>query len=92
MAQPHSEGRVLLFSAILYGVSFALFGLSYSFLTSLLLLAVVGATDTIWAATRNTILQLKTPESMRGRVMGVFNLSNRGLHPLGQAETGLVVP
>ncbi len=90
--QLHSEGRVLLFSAILYGVSFALFGLSYSFLTSLLLLVVVGATDTIWAATRNTILQLKTPESMRGRVMGVFNLSNRGLHPLGQAETGLVVP
>jgi hypothetical protein len=29
---------------------------------------------------------------MRGRVMGVFTLSNRGIHPLGQTETGLVVP
>ncbi len=33
-----------------------------------------------------------TPENFRGRVMGVFQLSNRGLHPLGQTETGLVVP
>lgn len=46
----------------------------------------------MWAATRNTILQFKTPENMRGRVMGVFHLSNRGFHPLGQAETRLVVP
>jgi len=49
-------------------------------------------TDTIWAAARGTILQLITPERFRGRVMGVFQLSNRGLHPLGQTETGLVVP
>jgi hypothetical protein len=33
-----------------------------------------------------------TPEHFRGRVMGVFQLSNRGLHPLGQTETGLIVP
>jgi len=57
-----------------------------------LLLAIVGATDTIWGAARGTILQLLTPENFRGRVMGVFQLSNRGLHPLGQTETGLVVP
>jgi hypothetical protein len=35
---------------------------------------------------------LLAPENFRGRVMGVFQLSNRGLHPLGQTETGLVVP
>ncbi len=33
-----------------------------------------------------------TPEKFRGRVMGVFQLSNRGLHPLGQTETGLDRP
>jgi MFS-type transporter involved in bile tolerance (Atg22 family) len=55
-------------------------------------LAFVGATDAIWSAARGTILQLTTPERFRGRVMGVFQLSNRGLHPLGQTETGLVVP
>ena len=92
MGQSRSQGKMLVFSAILCGTSFALFGLSHSFLLSLFLLLVVGATDTIWGATRNTILQLQTPEGIRGRVMGVFNLSNRGLNPLGQTETGLVVP
>ncbi len=92
VGQQRRQGKILLYSALLCGVSFAFFGLSHSFSLSLLLLLIVGATDTIWGATRNTILQLQTPDAIRGRVMGVFNLSNRGLNPLGQAETGLVVP
>ena len=92
MAQGPRQGRTLLVSAVLYGAGFALFGLSPSFIFSLALLAFVGATDTVWSASRATILQMSTPERFRGRVMGVFQLSNRGLHPLGQTETGLVVP
>jgi MFS family permease len=92
MGQRPHQGRILFVSAILYGIGFALFGLSPSFALSLLFLAFVGATDTIWSAARATILQMITPEKFRGRVMGVFQLSNRGLHPLGQTETGLVVP
>ena len=92
MAQGPRQGRLLLVSAVLYGAGFALFGLSPSFILSLTLLAFVGATDTVWSASRATILQMSTPERFRGRVMGVFQLSNRGLHPLGQTETGLVVP
>ena len=92
LAQGPRQGRVLIISALLYGAGFALFGLSPTFLLSLALLAFVGATDTVWSAARGTILQIITPEKFRGRVMGVFQLSNRGLHPLGQTETGLVVP
>ena len=92
MAQGPRQGRVLLVAAVLYGAGFALFGLSPSFIVSLVVLAFVGATDTVWSASRATILQLSTPERYRGRVMGVFQLSNRGLHPLGQTETGIVVP
>jgi MFS family permease len=87
-----AQGKILFVSAIFYGAGFALFGLSPSFPVALLLLTFVGAMDTIWGAARNTILQMLTPEKFRGRVMGVFQLSNRGLHPLGQTETGLVVP
>jgi MFS family permease len=92
MGQRPAQGRMLFASAVLYGAGFAIFGLSPSFPIALVLLAVVGATDTIWGATRGTILQMLIPEHLRGRVMGVFQLSNRGLHPLGQTETGLVVP
>ena len=88
---PH-QGKVLFLSAILYGGAFALFGISPVFLLSLSLMVLIGAADTIWSAARGTILQLSTPDSFRGRVMGVFQLSNRGLHPMGQVQSGLVIP
>jgi MFS family permease len=87
-----AQGKSLLVSALLYGLGFALFGLAPTFALALALLALVGATDSIWSAARSTMIQLITPENFRGRMMGVFQLSNRGLHPLGQLETGLVVP
>jgi MFS family permease len=92
MGQRPEQGRILMISALLYGAGFALFGMAPSFFLALILLGFVGATDTVWAAARGTIMQLRTPESFRGRVMGVFQLSNRGLHPLGQLESGIMVP
>jgi MFS family permease len=92
MGQRSAQGKILFISALLYGAGFALLGLSPSFPLALALLAFVGATDTIWSAARGTILQMLTPERFRGRVMGVFQLSNRGLHPLGQLESGIMVP
>jgi len=86
------QGKILFVSALLYGAGFALFGISPSFLLSLLLMGLVGAMDTIWGASRGTILQMTTPDTFRGRVMGVFQLSNRGLHPLGQVQSGLLIP
>jgi hypothetical protein len=87
-----AQGKILLYSAVVYGMSFALFGISRHFILSLLLIFLAGAADTIWGAVRSAILQLKTPEQLQGRVMGVFGLCSRGLSPLGQVETGLVVP
>jgi len=86
------QGRILSVSALLYGGAFALFGMSSSFAWSLVLMAMIGTTDTIWGASRGTILQMTTPDNFRGRVMGVFQLSNRGLHPLGQVQSGLIIP
>lgn len=86
------QGKILLVSALLYGAGFALFGVAPSFTLALLLLVFVGAVDTIWASARSTILQWVAPDRLRGRVMGIFQLSNQGLNPLGQVETGLLVP
>jgi MFS family permease len=87
-----SQGKVLVYSAVVYGLSFALFGLSQYFVLSLALIFVCGGADTIWGAVRSMILQTNTPDYLQGRVMGVFGLSSRGLSPLGQVETGLIVP
>ena len=92
MGQQPAQGKILTIAAILYGVGFAAFGVAPSFVLAIILLAMVGATDAVWSAARGTILQLTTPERFRGRIMGLFQLSNRGLHPLGQTETGLMVP
>jgi MFS family permease len=92
MSDTRAQGKILFVSAILYGATFALFGVSSSYPLSLALILLMGAADTVWGAARNIILQIQTPDGMRGRVMGVFTLSNRGIHPLGQTETGLVVP
>jgi MFS family permease len=92
IGQRPSQGKILMASALFYGVSFALFGLSSSFTLSLVLLSCVGAADTIWAAARSTIIQWMAPDRLRGRVMSVFQLANQGLNPLGQVETGFVVP
>jgi len=86
------QGKILLGSSIVYGTCFALFGLSNSFMLSLVLLTCVGAADAIWAAARSTILQWTAPNVMRGRVMGVFQIATQGLNPMGQVETGVVVP
>jgi MFS family permease len=86
------QGKILLVSALLYGAGFAFFGVAPSFTLALLLLTFVGAVDTIWASARSTILQWVAPDRLRGRVMGIFQLSNQGLNPLGQVETGLLVP
>ena len=65
MGQRPYQGKILLVSAILYGVAFALFGLSPSFVLCLSLLTFVGAVDTIWAAARSTILQWLAPDRPR---------------------------
>jgi MFS family permease len=89
--QPY-QGKILFAAAICYGAAFALFGVSPVFVFSLFLMGLVGAADTIWGAARGSILQLTTPDSFRGRVMGVFQLSSRGLHPIGQVQSGLLIP
>src|SRR5262245_50196634 len=48
MGQRPEQGKILIVSAILYGISFSLFGLSHSFALALVLLTFVGAADTIW--------------------------------------------
>jgi MFS family permease len=83
------QGPILLISVILYGICTAVFGLSTSFWLSLLMLAGVGASDTVSMVVRQTIRQLSTPDEMRGRMTAVGMLFFAGGPQLGEIEAGV---
>jgi MFS family permease len=83
-----AKGRWLLVSGGLFGMSLLAFALSRDFVLSLAALVVVGCMDAVYAAVRNTIVQLAAPEAFRGRVVSVQAIAQRGLSPSGNFVTG----
>jgi hypothetical protein len=66
------------------------FGLSTSFLLSLAALAVAGAADMVSVYVRSTVVQLGTPDEMRGRVSGVYMLFVGASNELGDVRAGMM--
>jgi MFS family permease len=83
-------GIVMLTCVAGFGTATILFGLSNSFALSLIALLLVGATDMVSVIVRGTVVQLSTPDSMRGRVSSVNMLSIGASNELGQFESGVV--
>lgn len=81
-------GKKLLIAVAVYGMAIVAFGLSRSFLLSLLLLAISGGADTISVVVRQTLVQLETPDRMRGRVSAVNTLFIGASNQLGEFESG----
>jgi MFS family permease len=81
-------GRKLLIAVAVYGAAIVAFGLSRSFAVSLLLLAISGGADTISVVVRQTLIQLETPDRMRGRVAAVNTLFIGASNQLGEFESG----
>jgi len=82
-------GRKLLIAVAVYGGTIAAFGVSHSFAVSLLLLAISGGADTVSVIVRQTLIQLETPDRMRGRVAAVNTLFIGASNQLGEFESGL---
>ena len=82
-------GRTLLLAVALYGVCMVLFGLSTVFWWSMLLLAVSGAADTVSVVVRQTLVQIETPDAMRGRVSAVNSVFIGASNQLGEFESGV---
>lgn len=76
------RGMLMLGAILLLGASLVAFSLSRSFELSLFILAVTGAAQMVYLTTNQTILQLIVPDQLRGRVMGIYMLS-QGMMPLG---------
>jgi MFS family permease len=83
-------GRDLLLAVAGFGVVTIGFGLSHSFAFSLIMLLLTGALDMISVVIRHTLVQLLTPDSMRGRVSAVNSMFIGASNELGGFESGLV--
>ena len=81
-------GHRLLAAVAVFGLATVLFGLSTHFGLSLLALALTGAADNISVVTRLTLVQLETPDEMRGRVSAVNSIFIGASNQLGEFESG----
>ncbi len=83
-----NAGKKLLWAVFGFGISIIVFGLSTSFWLSVFALFALGALDGISMVIRQTILQLKTPDHMRGRVASVNSMFVGSSNELGAFESG----
>ena len=83
------QGLILLFVVAGFGLCIITFGLSGFYVLSFLALLVAGMLDGISVVIRGTILQLTTPDEMRGRVSSVNSMFINSSNELGQFESGM---
>lgn len=82
-------GRRMLVAVAVFGLATIGFGLSKSFALSLLCLVVLGAADMVSVVVRRTLLQVRVPDAMRGRVYAVGDVFVGASNELGELESGL---
>jgi MFS family permease len=82
-------GPTLLWAVAGFGICTILFGVSTSLVLSLISLIFLGAADMVSVIIRATLVQLRTPDEMRGRVMAVDMVFIGTSNELGQFESGL---
>jgi MFS family permease len=85
----HRVGMRMFQAVIVFGVATVVFALSHWMWLSVLALAILGAADTISVVIRFSLVQLATPDEMRGRVGAVNFLFINASNQLGQFESGV---
>jgi len=82
-------GRSMFVAVIIFGMATILFAVSTSLILSLISLAVLGAADVISVVIRQSLVQIGTPDAMRGRVAAVNSMFIGTSNQLGEFESGL---
>ena len=82
-------GRTLLSAVGVFGLCMVVFGLSTSLWLSMVVLAISGAADMVSVVIRQTLVQLETPDEMRGRVSAVNSIFIGASNQLGEFESGV---
>ncbi|WP_067096597.1 MFS transporter [Marinomonas atlantica] len=84
----HSVGKIMYAAIALFGLATIVFGLSEHLLLSMSALFVLGASDMISVVIRSTLVQLETPDDMRGRVSAANSIFIGSSNQLGEFESG----
>ncbi|HRI85591.1 MAG TPA: MFS transporter [Ignavibacteria bacterium] len=84
-----NAGRNLLIGVFGFGICIIIFGLSKSFILSLVVLCLSGAFDSLSVVVRSTIIQLLTPDNMKGRVSAVNSIFIGSSNEIGAFESGV---
>lgn len=83
-------GRKMMMAVAVFGVATIVFSLSTNIALSVIALLVVGASDTVSVVVRSSLVQLLTPDEMRGRVNAVNSLFIGTSNQLGEFESGML--
>jgi MFS family permease len=86
----HNVGVKMLVAVAAFGIATIIFGMSQSMPLSLACLAILGAADMFSIYVRQSLIQLYTPDRMRGRVGAVSSLFISASNELGEAESGFL--
>ena len=83
-------GPVLFAGIIVFGITTVVFGVSTALPLSLAALAVLGAADLLSVVIRHSLVQIRTPDAMRGRVSAAHSLTTGTSNQLGDFESGVL--
>ncbi len=83
-------GRTMFLSVAAYGLATICFGLSNNIFIGMVCLAILGAADMISLTIRQTLIQVETPDDMRGRVSAVHSILTGTSNHLGDFESGML--
>ena len=83
-------GRIMFSTVAVFGAATIVFGFSRSFPLSMLALAILGAADMVSVVIRQSLVQLQTPDTMRGRVSAVNMVFIGTSNQLGEFESGVL--
>lgn len=84
----HNVGVKMLWAVVVFGIATIVFGLSKNYWLSLGAMAVLGGADMLSVYVRSSLVQLNTPDDMRGRVSAVSSLAISGSNELGELQSG----
>ncbi len=90
MPELRSVGHKMFYAVAVFGLATIGFGLSTNFYAALFFLAVLGAADMVSVFIRSTVMQIETPDDMRGRVSAVNTLFIGASNELGEFESGVL--